>query len=108
MEGTPTICAPDISRFLCITGQDIQTVLPYIMVALLLAGIYAIIRVEYRKHWGYSAKQGTDPDQNATVPNASYQSNTSNFSDTSRTYIHTKDPQDHAKAMIPNTAIKKD
>lgn len=98
-------CAPDAIGDLCITGTEIANSLPYILALVLVIGVYTIIRHERRKHWGYHKRPGVVPGQGSTVIDASYDPTTGGRG---AVYIHSKDPQTHARAFVPDNKTTKE
>jgi hypothetical protein len=98
-------CALIETGDLCITGTEIANALPYFLVFVLVVGVYAIIRHERRKHWGYHKKPGVEPGQGSTVIDVSYGPITGGRG---AAYIHSQDPQAHARAFVPDNKTTKD
>ena len=106
MENPPNNCDPETPGYLCIASEEILSALPIIFGIILVLGVYAIIRHEYRKFWGYHNGPGVTPGQGDTLNVALL-----NFeSGKAVTHVqrHTRDPQKHARGFVPSRAYKKD
>jgi len=51
----------------CITGAEIRAVLPFIAIALIIIGVWRLIRYENRKHMGYIPKRGAASGQGQSI-----------------------------------------
>lgn len=104
MEQTAPSCDPALLS--CITPAEILAVLPFVAAALLALGIWGLIRHEQRKHAGLMPKRGTAPGEGDTVTTINMSSQ-GRGRDHQVTIRHTKDPQKHARAMMPAKAPKR-
>ncbi len=97
-------CNPELLS--CITPEKLQFALPFVVLVLLALGIRGLIRHENRKHSGLLPKRGTAPSEGQNVNFVNMR--TSRGRDNLIVTRHTKDPQKHARAMMPANARKKD
>ena len=104
---TETECDPTLLS--CVTTEEIQFALPFLAIALLALGIWGLIRHERRKHAGLLAKRGIEPGEGEMLL---YAGERHAFGpgneDASRVYRVSRDPKDHARAMMPAKARNKD
>lgn len=100
-------CDPDTPAWMCLTPTEMQWGLGVILVIGFAFYVRAVVRAENRKRFAPKQNRGVDPSQGSTVSiqNQWYSDETGGHLSTS---IHTKNPQAHAKAFIPNKASKKD
>ena len=93
----------------CITSQVIQFALPVIAVALLALGIWGLIRHERRKQAGLLPNRGIPPGDGEMLLHAGERHVFGpGNADASRVYRVSRNPKDHARAMMPAKAQKKD
>lgn len=106
MEQTAPSCDPAL--FSCITPAEILAVLPFVAAALLALGIWGLIRHEQRKHAGLMPNRGTDPgdDEQLLYAGERHVFGPGN-ADASRVYRVSRNPKDHARAMMPAKAPKR-
>jgi hypothetical protein len=100
METEANTCDPTTSALMCITTDEIRFVVPIILVAIFVLWVWKLIRHERRRFYGPKQTRGTEPGQGASVL-SSFRPDADGRGGTGNTYIHSKNPQDHARAMMP-------
>ena len=100
MELEPNTCDTTTSAMMCVTLDEILSALPFIFGALFIAGVWALIRHERRRFNGPKQYKGTAPGQGASVLSSLFPGETGGGG-TNNAYIHTQNPQKHARAMMP-------
>jgi len=97
---TETGCDPALLS--CVTTDELLTVLPFGAAALVVLGVWGLIRHERRKHAGLIQKRGTPPGDGEQLLYAGERhAFGSGNPDASRVYRVSRNPQDHARAMMP-------
>ena len=97
----------------CITADEILTILPFIFVVLGPLIVWLFVRSQLKKHNGPHPDQRPDERERGVEPGEGqsvqmvHQGKGGNHT-TNVIMRHTKDPQQHARTMMPAKARKKD